>query len=448
MEGILRHHRFRLLLRLAGLLFTLIGGWLLFDRWPSPLVAVAVALGGLWQVASLWRYLDRFNRQIIRFLEAIKYEDFQQSFSVDADLGGSLGALSVAMAEVFHLFKQNRESSEQQYRYLQSIVEHIDIGLLSVHSDGRIDFINRAAKQLLRINHLNGIKDLIQGFNEEFVKIMCGIRHGQKLTVAVEGQKVRFSALVYASSLRFGSDTLTLISLQNIDKVLEEKELQAWQSLIRVLTHEIMNSMTPIASLSDTALGLMDGLKREDKENFADITEALQTIQGRSRGLMDFVNAYRNLTLIPKPSFALVRVEALFSRVADLMKARLTQMNVGMSMVVDPLSLTLTADASLIEQVLLNLMINACDALRGKTDPQIKLLGNLGENGHTLISVSDNGCGIAESARDKIFVPFFSTKETGSGIGLAFSRQVMRLHQGYIELQIDDGPGATFVLTF
>jgi nitrogen fixation/metabolism regulation signal transduction histidine kinase len=444
----IRHHRLQIILRLGLILLFMMTGILSALAWAILPGAVLSLVGAVWQGRLLFLYIDRHNRDLIRFLEAVKYEDFQHSFSGRASLGGSEKAMYEALAEVFTLFRRNREKGEQQHRYLQAIVEHIDIGLLSVRTDGRLDLINRAARNLLKVGHLNVVSDLSALFNPEFVHTLETIQHGQKQTVAVEGKKNRFSALLYATNLRVGDHLLKLISIQNIDKVLEEKELQAWQSLIKVLTHEIMNSMTPIASLSDTAAKLMSQVDLAEHESLADVYDALQTIRSRSVGLMDFVKAYRNLTLIPRPTFTLIRVDELFERVRALLERRLAGNGIDLVCGVDPVSLSLTADPSLIEQVLLNLLINAIDAVSGLTEPCIRLNACMDENGRTVIRVRDNGCGIAESARDKIFIPFFSTKETGSGIGLSFSRQIMRLHQGYLELAPTTERGSTFVMTF
>jgi len=446
-EATLRDHRLKMLLFLGLILGGLTAAVCCSFSGDYLLAGMGLLLF-VWAAARLYRYLDRFNRVLIRFLEAIQYEDFQLVFSREPDLGGSWAALSACFSEVFQLFRINREERERQHRYLQTIVEHLEVGLLSVHQDGRVDFINRAAKNLLKVGRLDALEDLDATCNVEFIHALRSIRHGQKQIVAVEGQRTRFSALVHATTLRMGDRTLNLISLQNIDKILEEKELQAWQSLIRVLTHEIMNSMTPIASLSDTAAGLMSCIDRTGHEALGDVYDALKTIRNRSEGLMAFVSAYRNLALIPKPVFALVRIDDLFARVRDLMQKRLADGGVACETVVDPGSLTLTADASMMEQVLLNLVINALDALEGVAEPQIRMAAGLNENGQTVITIRDNGCGVSETARAKIFIPFFSTKAEGSGIGLSLSRQIMRLHQGYIDLMPDEGVGTTFVLTF
>ena len=226
---------------------------------------------------------------------------------------------------------------------------------------------------------------------------------------------------------------------------MEEKEAEAWQSLTRVLTHEIMNSLTPIASLAATAASMLPAVDGEDGDAAAtrdqDVAEALQTIDRRSHGLMRFVHAYRSVTLIPKPQFKIFPVAELFQRVEKLLRDKLNRQGIAFSSEVEPPSLEMTADPDLTEQVLLNLLLNAMEALGGMETPRIQMASRMNERGRVVIEISDNGPGIAPEAREKIFIPFFTTKKEGSGIGLSFSRQVMRLHHGVITVQSQAGNG-------
>ena len=244
-----------------------------------------------------------------------------------------------------------------------------------------------------------------------------------------------------------------LISVQNIQAELEEKEMEAWQNLVRVLTHEIMNSITPISSLASTAndiLNQCDGAGEEnlDSETRHDIREAVRTIQRRSVGLLHFVETYRKMTRIPKPVFRVFKVTDLFSRLQRLMKNELEEKGIGMSWSVEPKSLELTADPELIEQVLINLVLNSIQALEGRTAGRIKVSARLDSSGRPVIQVRDNGPGILEEVREKIFIPFFTTRRDGSGIGLSLSRQIMRLHRGTISVQSDPGVETCFNLKF
>ena len=232
--------------------------------------------------------------------------------------------------------------------------------------------------------------------------------------------------------------------------------MEAWQTLIRVLTHEIMNSMTPITSMAATVLDLLGSYKEKngetiDAETITDINDALKTIHKRSLGLTDFVAAYRNLTLIPKPKFKIFPINELFSRIEKLMENKLTKKGIVFQWSVEPQSLELTADPGLIEQVLINLVLNAAEAFDGVKDspaPRIHLMANLGDTGKIIIRVTDNGPGIVKEAVSKVFIPFFSTKKKGSGIGLSLSRQIMKLHKGSITVQSETDVETVFTLKF
>jgi signal transduction histidine kinase len=243
-----------------------------------------------------------------------------------------------------------------------------------------------------------------------------------------------------------------LVSLQNIQVELEEKESEAWQSLTRVLTHEIMNSLTPIASLAATASAMLQdsrsGAQGPGPEWSQDVADAVQTINRRSQGLMRFVQTYRSIALIPKPRFEVFPVAPLFQRVQKLMQEKLAAQRIAFTAGVEPGSLELTADPDLVEQVLINLLLNAMEALGGCREPSIALFSWMNERGRVIIQVEDNGPGIPPEVKDSVFIPFFSTKKEGSGIGLSFARQVMRLHRGLITVRSQPGAGAVFTLRF
>ncbi len=407
----------------------------------------------LWQVYALIRYVERTNQNLQRFFLAIKHEDFSRSFS-GKELGTSFAELISAFNDVIEKMQQTRSEKEEHYRYLQTVVHHVGIGLITFRPDGKVALINTAAKRLLQVGHLMNIKDL-ENFSKPFVKKLFTLKPGQKALVKIDAREMEL--VIRAAEFRMHEQKFTLVSLQNIRSELQEKEMEAWQTLIRVLTHEIMNSMTPITSMSATVLDLLKSLDEEEGgisghagsgETIADIGSALKTIHKRSQGLTDFVCAYRNLSLIPKPKFKIFAIEEVFIRVEKLMESKLKEKGIGLNWSVDPQSLELTADPGLIEQVLINLFLNAGNALEGRKKPQIDLTACLNETGRVLISVKDNGKGIVKEALDNIFIPFYTTKKKGSGIGLSLSRQVLKLHQGTISVQSTPGKGAVFTLKF
>ena len=258
---------------------------------------------------------------------------------------------------------------------------------------------------------------------------------------------------IYATGFVLHQQKMMLVAMQNIQSELEEEEMKSWQNLIRVLTHEIMNSITPIASLSSTAYGLL----RDDREcevpesineTINDVRHAVNTIEKRSKGLLTFIENYRELTRIPKPNFKIVQINTLFERVEHLMKDQLEAYSIKFQMQTDPDSLAITADQALIEQVLINLCKNSVEAVNGVSRPEIRLKAGTDGLGNPVIKVIDNGKGITEEVAEKIFIPFFTTKQQGSGIGLSLSRQIIRLHKGTLSVSSTPGVKTVFSLRF
>ena len=414
----------------AVVLFHLRRPWLVI-----PLLAV-LAL----QVIRLIRFMEQTNRNFVRFLEAINYSDFSHSFT-DRKLGRSFSELSDAFTQVVEKFQLARAEKEKTYRYLHSIVQYIHNGLISFDQEGNVDFINRTAKKMLQLRHLKSIESLKKKI-PLLHALMQRIRHGEKvLHELAVGDEVRQTA-ISGFEFKVGEKNLKLISIQDVQNLLEDKELEAWQKLIRVLTHEIMNSLTPISSLSSTTRDLMRKIHATDRDltdRLEEISGALDTIHRRSSGLTDFVKAYRSLTLIPKPQHAILPVRDLFERVQNIMAVRLEAEGIAFSRQVEPGTLEISADASLMEQVLINLILNSIHSVENLTEPFVRLNSFLAENGRVVLQVMDNGAGIDPGNRGKIFVPFYSTKRS-SGIGLSFCRQVMKLHNGQIKLTSPGNP--------
>lgn len=406
-----------------------------------------------YQLYALIYYVEKTNRNLVRFLQSIKYGDFTQSYK-ESGLGSSFDALKNAFTEVSNAFRKTRGEKEEHYRYLQTVVQHVGIGLIAFKPNGDVELINTAAKRLLKVTRLKNIKSL-ESLSKLLVNKLFQLKPRENALVKVEDNNEMLYLSLYATEFKLRGENFTLVSLQNIHSELEEKELEAWQKLIRVLTHEIMNSITPIASLTST-INTMVGeyyekektSKKPNSEALSDIQQALQTIQKRSHGLLHFVDAYRNLTLIPKPKFQIFPVNELFSRAEQLMQSNINETGASFEVCIEPETLELSADPELIEQVLINLLLNAFQAVEGKQNAKIELAALLNERGRTIIQVTDNGPGISEENLEKIFIPFFSTKEGGSGIGLSLSRQIMRLFKGGIGVYSEPDVKTVFTLRF
>lgn len=449
----LRRFRFQVVMRVIVLCFSVFATVLFLL--PTKLVAtiIVAALLVVIQVYALIRYVENTNLHLSRFLMAVKHGDFATSFR-DGRLGPSFNELIGAFNEVMDRMRQTRSEKEEHYRYLQTVVHHVGIGLIAFLPDGTVDLFNTAAKRLLKAATLKNIRSL-EAFSPALVETLMSLRPGEKALVKIGEEEMELA--LHAAEFRLKDQLYTLVSLQNIQSELQEKELEAWQKLIRVLTHEIMNSMTPITSMTATVLDLLKALPAPEKdqaevsvdaETVSDITGALSTIHKRSQGLTEFVNAYRNLTLIPKPNFKVFAIDELFARIEKLMESKLAETGVVFHWSVEPQTLELTADPILMEQVLINLTINALDALKDTNGARIDLTAGMGETGKVVVRVKDNGPGIAKEALAKVFIPFFSTKKTGSGIGLSLSRQIMKLHKGSMSVHSEPDIETIFTLKF
>lgn len=414
-----------------------------------------ITMMSVYQIYSLIHYVEKTNRDLARFLDAIKHSDFSQSFS-GAGLGSSFDELKSAFTVVLDKFRMARAEKEEHYRYLQTVVQHVGIGLIAFRSDGEVELINTAAKRLLKIPYLRNVHALSRR-SKELAQSLLAMKSGEKKLVQLSEEDEILQLAVYATEFRMREQNFTLVSLQNIQSELEEKEMEAWQNLIRVLTHEIMNSVTPISSLAATTNGMLEDLDLDPQDNtkktvegetITDIRGALQIIERRSEGLLRFVNAYRNLTKIPKPVFKIFSVEELCMQIERLLQSQLNEAGVKISRNIMPASLQLTADPELIEQILINLVVNAIQALNGRNKPQIQLRARIDERSRVLIQVEDNGPGILKEVQSKIFIPFFTTKKGGSGIGLSLSRQIMRLHRGALTVHSEPNVGTVFTLRF
>jgi nitrogen fixation/metabolism regulation signal transduction histidine kinase len=437
-------------LLLGGTLFLL---FYLFNQTNLYATESVIILVVVYEIYALIRYVDRTNVELSRFLRSIRYADFSQTFS-SRGKGSSFDELNTAFTEVVEEFQQARAEKEEHFQYLQTVVQHIGVGLVAFTADGEVALVNTAAKRLLSIDQLINIKALEQ-VSPGLVQTLLSTRAGQKVLIKTEINEEPLHLIVSATELKLRGQHHTLVSLQNIRSELDEKEVEAWQQLIRVLKHEIMNSITPISSLASTVNEMLKSSPEEENHRTApspevirDVQGAVQTIEKRSQGLLQFVDAYRSLTRIPLPTFQIVSIKGLFIQVEELMRQRLSESHIVFEKRIEPESLELTADPVLVEQVLINLILNAAEALQNVSQPIISLSARMGERGRISIEVTDNGPGIPKEVQEKIFVPFFTTKPNGSGIGLSLSRQIMRLHGGLILLASDPGQRTTFSLRF
>ncbi len=408
---------------------------------------VLIGIFIIFQVVSLIRYINKTNRDLAGFLESIRFSEFTRTFQNEG-YGASFDELNKAFNDVIRDFQQVRSEKEEHFHYLQSIVQNIDVSIIAYTKDGEVEMVNKAAKKLFQINSLKNIHTL-ETLSKELVDTLINIKAGQNALVKVQDEDDILQLAVYATELKIKTKQITLATIKNIQNVLEEQETEAWQKLIRVLTHEIMNSITPIASISSTIeMMLKQSDESMDKESIEEMQQAIQTINKRSTGLLHFVNTYRNLTKIPKPIFKICAINTLLKNIELLMEEEMHKNNITFSISVIPENIEISLDEQLIEQVLINLLKNAIHAVEGRPSPTIEVKAFYNKRGRVTIQVIDNGVGILKEVIDKIFIPFFTTKPTGSGIGLSLSKQIIRLHNGSITASSEPEKGTTFTITF
>jgi nitrogen fixation/metabolism regulation signal transduction histidine kinase len=404
----------------------------------------------VFQIYLIFKYLDKTNRDLASFLESIRFSEFTRSFKIEG-MGSSFDELNQAFNDVIRDFQKVRSEKEEQYQYLQSLVRNIDVSLITYQRDGKVDMVNNSFKKLFQINTLKNINDL-EEISPELVNTLLKLEPGKSCLVKIQEEDAILQLAISGTEFRMYDKTVILVTIKNIQSVLEDQETESWQKLIRVLTHEIMNSITPISSITST-LDLMfkDAVDQEtipDKESIEEVHMAIKTINKRSNGLLHFVNTYRNLTKIPQPNFRIAKVKEVLDDIQLLVKEEIKTNNVDYKVSLEPESLEFHADTKLIEQVLINLIKNAIHALDNEKNPQIIVKAYYNKRGRVTIQVLDNGQGILKDVLDKIFIPFFTTKPKGSGIGLSLSKQIMRLHGGSITATSEVEKGSTFTLTF
>lgn len=392
-------------------------------------------------------FIEKTNRDFTDFLLAIKNSDFGKH-TVSNTNGKSFARLKSAQNMIIERFQQVRLDNEAHYFLLQTVVEHVKTAIIAYNETGHLVLLNESAKTLLQIPELKNISSLkhaLPALYQSLVSTTAG--NNPILELEREGGKLKL--LVKASDFSINHNRHKLISITNIETEIDHAELLAWEKLIHVLTHEIMNSITPVSSLSSLLKDKAEQalITYENNEQIRDIAEGLNVIEKRSNGLVDFVNNYKALTVLPKPELILLDASQLFLRIKTLKHMELTQKGINFTLKLQSLPIRFLADQNLVEQVLINLLNNAADACAGQANPEISLLA-LKKDGHVILSVKDNGAGIPTENLGRIFIPFFTTKKTGSGIGLSLSKQILRLHKGTIFVTSSPGKGTEFTMSF
>lgn len=402
----------------------------------------------IFEVFELFNYIESTNKKLRRFFDAIKYNDFNMSFTHDNKLGKTFKELNIAFKEVIDAILLERQKREEFFQELQVVVENIASGIISIDHNGEIKLINNSAFDLLGITKHRHSNQLNIN-TKEIAGLINQLSGNARATYKThDGRELA----VFETKYKLGEGSYRLFALQDIKAELQARELEAWQNLTKVLRHEIMNSIAPISSLTSTLTEIIaeDIDKQEDKnvishESLEDIEEGLKTISGRSDGLINFINAYRDYTNLPEPNRVDTAINQVVQNTVNLLKTDFEEDQLIVKMPKADQNLML--DEQLIEQVLINLIKNAREATENQPNGLVTVEVKV-NNLKTSVVIQDNGPGIVAEAQEKIFMPFYSTKNRGSGIGLSLSKQIMQLHDGDILLESEIGKGSKFELIF
>ena len=404
------------------------------------------------QTYLLVNQVNKTNADLEKFFSSVQDHDSSIRFPEKAK-NNSFGKLHNRMNQLNTIIQNVKIENERTSQFLQSVVDHVDIGLLSFDVNGNIEIYNRAAKRYLNDQQPRQLSSL-KTINNEIFKIINTIKPGQEILHKMKIGNLLQSILVKATELKFESNVIKLVSFQDITNELDKKELESWQRLIRVLTHEIMNSISPITSLAAVISGYFKksddekpiSLRKIDHQIVSKTLSGLNTIEETGKGLLDFVDKYRSLTSLPKPDLRKFTIDSLFRKCKLLMESNISDY-IKITASVFPEDIAITADYAQIEQILINLIKNAAEALSGVGDGTIHLKAFFADDA-VLIQVKDNGIGISGDIIEDIFVPFYTTKENGSGIGLSLSKQIMQNHDGTISVNSSLDKGSEFTLKF
>lgn len=426
-------------------------GWTLFEK-KAYILSLLPALVVLFSTLNLIFFLNKINRRIYYFFDAIKNEDSTLSFPKDTS-NKIIQDLNEEMLNVNTQIQQIYMENRQQEQYFQALIEHAATGMFTFNKKGFILHSNQLLKRLFQVDvltHLNQLKRI----DEKLFQTVKSLQSSEQRLITLKSNKGVIQLLIKANSFIADKEELMLLSVHDIKNELDEKELDSWRKLIRVMMHEIMNSITPITSLSESLSGYFytdQAIKTPaeiDTKTIETTLRGLEVIREQGKGLISFVESYRKLTRLPKPEKKVFDVRNLVDNIQILSASFENASNIKLSYEITPEELEILADEQQISQVLINLVKNAFQANANRKNGRVKILASLDEKGRPEIRVVDNGSGITEEVMDKIFIPFFTTKDNGSGIGLSLSRQIMQMHGGSLKINSIPGKATVAVLSF
>ena len=431
-----------LVITLLAFAFTVLQKQYIYDIVLVPVILV--------QVIDFYRLHRKAQDEVEQFVESIHYRDFSKYFNVK-QAPVEVQSLRKGFNEINDTFRVVSKEKEMQYQYLQKVLELVDTGILSYETaSGEIKWMNESLKKILEVPYLKSIHSLEKRDHLLYTQVV-DLEPGERVISTIHREKNNLKVVLSATAFQTEGIHFKLIAFQNVNEALEETESKAWKKLLSVMTHEIMNSVAPISSLAHTLQGMLKqfNILHPDPSGVAgDLELGIDTIRKRSEGLLKFTETYRNLNKITKAELARVFISGLFDTIQRLMQPTLDQKNIEITVILkDPL-VSAEMDAGLIEQVLINMVLNAIDAVKSQEEPKIVLSAYTDNDSKVIIKVADNGTGMPEDVLEQIFIPFFSTKKNGNGIGLSLCKQIMMVHKGSITVQSKVNEGTAFYLRF
>jgi two-component system nitrogen regulation sensor histidine kinase NtrY len=386
----------------------------------------------------LWRYIQRTNRELARFIDAVRFGDLGQGFA-HRWAGSGFAELGEALDQGIRKLREERHNLSDANRFYEAVLDDAPIALLIVEGDGKVELANKASRRLL-VRHTGVRVDDFAEYGDAFMKALAGGAVGRPRLVPLMTEGVPQTAMVSAAIVHRLGGLVRVVAVQPIQSELNAIEIAAQSDLIRVLTHEIMNSMTPVTSLAHTAAQLMGEIDAAGDATIRDARAAVETLARRADGVMHFVESYRQISRAPEVRRRLFEVGPWAREIQSLFRAGAAADGIPFELSLSSENMTLDADPDLLCQVLINLLKNGADAARGHSEaPRLSLAFAGTKSGRTQIEVADNGPGVPEAMRQDIFLPFFTTKAKGTGVGLSLARQVVLAHRGSIA--VDDAPG-------
>jgi len=434
---------FGLALRVAVLL---LAGFALVESFHWPNLGVARVLAGLLTLGAglwLWRFIQRTNVELARFIESVRFGDLGQGFA-QRWAGSGFGELGEALDRGIRALREERHALSDSSRFYEAVMDDAPTALLIVSADGKVDLANKAARRLL-VRHTGVRIEDFADYGDAFTRALSDGPVGEPRLVPLMTEGVPQTAMVSAAIVHRLGGLVRVVAVQPIQSELNAIEIAAQSDLIRVLTHEIMNSITPVTSLAHSAAALIAEVDKEGNVDVQDARAAVETLARRADGVMHFVESYRQISRAPEVRRRSFPVADWAAEIAALFRASESADGVELEMKVKPRTLVIDADPDLLAQVLINLLKNGAEAARAHSEAPRLCFSMAGtRSGRVQIEITDNGAGVPESLRQDIFLPFFTTKAKGTGVGLSLARQIVLAHRGSIVVDEADGGGASF----